>query len=118
MKKTLIGLVAVVLIAVAAAYGWRWHLISELRKPILAELNDPDSALFRDESYGGKWFGRPVLCGEINSKNKMGGYAGYVTFYSAPATDSQVKAMHEIETDRPSAEWISKVCNDFRYPKP
>lgn len=48
----------------------------ELRKPVLAQLKDPDSATFRNE------FLRPgnALCGEYNSKNGMGGYAGYTRF--------------------------------------
>lgn len=49
---------------------------TELRKPVLAQLKDPDSATFRNETL------RPpgTLCGEYNSKNGMGGYAGHSRF--------------------------------------
>lgn len=49
---------------------------AELRKPVLAQLKDPDSATFRNETL------RPssTLCGEYNSKNGMGGYAGYARY--------------------------------------
>jgi len=82
MKKTIIAGGAAVLLLVAAAGGWRWHLIGELRKPILAELNDPDSAVFRNETLLSPWaVSNSILCGEVNVRNKMGGYAGYARFY-------------------------------------
>ncbi|MGV8805320.1 MAG: hypothetical protein ACWA6Y_10210 [Polaromonas sp.] len=54
---------------------------AELRKPVLAQLKDPDSATFRNETL------RPpgTLCGEYNSKNSMGGYAGYARFIVSKA---------------------------------
>lgn len=116
MKRVLIGFVVVALAAFAAAYGWRWQLISELRKPILAELNDPDSAVFRSESVVGPWVPSEVIyCGEINARNRMGGYVGYVRFFSWPARDGVKEAVHEIESDKHSAEWIRKICDDLRH---
>lgn len=81
MKKVLLGIVLIVVVAVAGAYGWRWYLIQELRKPILAELTDPDSAKFRNEKLVSPWtLEESTLCGEVNARNKMGGYVGYVPF--------------------------------------
>jgi len=43
---------------------------------VTIELFDPDSATFRSEKIkqvGGGY----VMCGRINAKNRMGGYAGY-----------------------------------------
>lgn len=81
MKKTVLAVVVLAVIGVAAAFGWRWHLISELREPVLSSLSDPDSAKFRNETLISPWrANNSVLCGEINAKNRMGGYSGYRSF--------------------------------------
>ncbi|WP_068370921.1 hypothetical protein [Kerstersia gyiorum] len=81
MKKAFVWLTLVVAVLFAGAYAWRWHLIQELRKPVLAGLNDPDSAKFRNEKFVGPWtFAHGNLCGEVNAKNMMGGYVGYEGF--------------------------------------
>jgi len=66
---------------------------TELRKPVLAHMKDPNSATFRNESLHPNpvsthpvtrlplpGVNRDVLCGEYNSKNAMGGYTGYTRF--------------------------------------
>lgn len=48
-----------------------------------AQLTDPDSAKFRNIRYGYLVRGKPdhrIVCGEINAKNRMGGYVGYTPF--------------------------------------
>lgn len=85
MRKVLMAL-AVVGVIVAGVFGWRAYLFHELRKPVLERLTDPDSALFRNERLLFGWSEWTVmgniLCGEVNAKNKMGGYGGYVKFAS------------------------------------
>ena len=80
MRKVLIS--AVVLVALAgAAFGYRQYMISQLRQPVLAQLADPDSALFKNERYVGNWtVTGGIYCGQVNAKNKMGGYVGYRWF--------------------------------------
>jgi len=43
---------------------------------IKAQLVDPDSAQFKNEMKN-EW---GVVCGEVNAKNKMGGYAGFRSY--------------------------------------
>lgn len=85
MRKSLVVL-AVLGVIVVGVFGWRAHIINELRKPVLERLNDPDSAQFRNEwlLFGwSEWTVKGnILCGEVNAKNQMGGYAGYVKFRS------------------------------------
>lgn len=82
MKK-LVWFGSMVVVLVLAAFGYRAFLIHEMRKPILATMADPDSAQFRDERYFGDWTGRNgILCGQVNAKNRMGGYVGYRWFTS------------------------------------
>lgn len=78
-----LGLLVLLVALAAVVVGWRSYLVHELRKPVLAELSDPDSALFRDEAYYGPWtLGSGVLCGEVNAKNGFGAYSGYTGFES------------------------------------
>ena len=85
MRKVFVAL-AIVGVIIAGAFAWRAYLMHELRKPILERLNDPDSAQFRNEwlLFGwSEWSVKGnILCGEVNAKNRMGGYAGYVKFRS------------------------------------
>lgn len=82
MRK-LMSLLAVMGVAAAAFFTYRFYLIDQLRKPVLAELKDPDSALFRDERIIGVWLPKKaILCGDVNAKNAMGGYVGYKPFTS------------------------------------
>jgi hypothetical protein len=82
MRK-LMSLLAVFGIAAAAFFTYRFYLIDQLRKPVLAQLKDPDSAIFRNERIIGTWISKKaILCGEVNAKNSMGGYVGYKPFTS------------------------------------
>lgn len=83
MKRFLVAVVAIAIAAVAGAYGYRnFILLPQLRAHVASQLSDPDSALFRNERYVGDWTSSGDYCGEINGKNKMGGYVGYVEFKS------------------------------------
>jgi hypothetical protein len=55
-------------------------LIAEGQDRIINGLNDPESARFRKVFVSPR--GRAV-CGEVNAKNRMGGYVGFKRFISA-----------------------------------
>ena len=56
-------------------------LEGELKAAVLNELTDPGSAQFKNLRLIEKGpEGKPVLCGEVNAKNKMGGYVGFTRF--------------------------------------
>lgn len=60
-----------------------------VRDAVLAKLRDPDSAKFRNvRKLGMIGEGVPdspaVYCGEVNAKNAMGGYPGFVHFAVMP----------------------------------
>ena len=48
-----------------------------VKKEVKAMLNDPNSAEFRNI----KIFENGNYCGEVNAKNKMGGYVGFQSFF-------------------------------------
>lgn len=115
-KVFLTGLAAVVLLA-AAVYGVRALTIHKARQPILAMLSDPDSAMFRNETVVGPWFRYGVVCGEINVKNKMGGYVGYVDFHSVASVLSDETSLPMLTNTTPGADlkWVNWHCDDLRY---
>jgi hypothetical protein len=65
-------------------------LKASLRERLLRGLNDPESARIRGEFLSLSDGDPPTvsLCGEINAKNRMGGYVGYGRFIVAD--DGQV----------------------------
>lgn len=93
MRKILAAF-AIVGVIIAGVFAWRTHIINELRKPVLEKLNDPDSAKFKNEwlvtGWNGWSVGSSILCGEVNAKNRMGGYVGYVKFSSIAGEYSDI----------------------------
>ena len=85
-KAFLIVLCIISLMLVAATAYRNFYLVPRLKEPVLAMLKDPDSAEFRHVRYYGDWtISGGNLCGEVNARNAMGGYAGYAKFYASSA---------------------------------
>ena len=114
MKRVGLFFLALVIVF-AGAYGYRWYLVSELRKPVLAELNDPDSAKFRNERLLSPWtVSNSILCGEMNTRNGMGGYVGFSPFYVDTLGERPIvevgnetaKSWCEIEEDDSAWWWL------------
>jgi len=49
---------------------------ASIEQVIRDQLSDPDSAKFKFPAF----LGGQVYCGEVNAKNKMGGYNGFAPF--------------------------------------
>ena len=100
MRRRLGWVVVALITSGVIITGWRFYLVNELKKPVLAKLSDPDSAQFQNLTYIGNWtVAGGVLCGQVNAKNKMGGYVGYQWFdaYSGGAMveDDLVKKIYD-----------------------
>lgn len=81
MKKTAFVVGGILVVAVAfLAIGA--NTPNEGERAVLARLNDPDSAKF-GKSFKSKR-GDDFWCGQVNAKNRMGGYIG-MTRYVAEA---------------------------------
>lgn len=71
--------VAIVALTFMAIAGCRESEIDKARSEVKKSLIDPDSATFRSEKvvphsgYEGAFW----VCGQVNSKNRLGGYVGY-----------------------------------------
>lgn len=106
MKKVFLSVLLLVLVVAGSAFAWRWQMIQELRKPLLADLTDPDSAMFRNEMVVSPWDSSDVMyCGEFNAKNQMGGYAGYKSFQVNSGNDRRPE---------PLVIWWASLCEDYK----
>ena len=70
--------VAALVAGAAAFFAIGANKMNEGERAVLAKLNDPDSAKF-GESFKSKR-GDNVWCGEVNAKNRMGGYVGMTRY--------------------------------------
>lgn len=74
-----------VVLAVVGVFGWKYGrdlLASSQGKAAAAELLiDPSSAMFRKVRVV-RDHGVVVVCGEINGKNRFGGYTGFQRFWA------------------------------------
>ena len=57
-------------------------LLAEAKEQVARQLLDPESARFRDLKIKGK----DAVCGEVNGKNRFGGYVGFQPFSYEAAT--------------------------------
>lgn len=82
MNERLKGGVIAIGVLAAGAVIW-WATAGDLFEPehikyrtaVTGVLLDPQSAQFRNEKIAGE-----LYCGEVNSKNRMGGYVGFNRF--------------------------------------
>lgn len=53
---------------------------SNAKAVVSGSLSDPGSAQFRNVHQGKKAGAEPLVCGEVNAKNRYGGYPGFLPF--------------------------------------
>ena len=73
--------------------------IDSVKKSVEEGLSDPQSAQYKDV----KEFPEGVVCGQVNAKNKLGGYAGFQAFVYRDGREVNLK-------DYPFADSI--LCNE------
>ena len=82
MKKTHKNIIIVILVLMLGYIAFnfeRLFIIPKYRTPIIDNMINPTSTLFKNEKNHGE-----LLCGEFNSKNRMGAYTGFSRFISTP----------------------------------
>lgn len=78
------------LVAAALLAGCQWipgakaHTIREAERAVAYQLTDSGSAQFRDERVTAFAGAHPIVCGEVNGKNRLGAYAGFTPFAYEP----------------------------------
>ena len=73
----------ILMVSLAACGGCQFQpsLIAESKEQVARKLVDPASAQFRDMKVHESRDGVVAVCGEVNGKNRVGGYAGFRKFY-------------------------------------
>jgi hypothetical protein len=91
LRRLLLGLVlAIVAAATAGCTKTEEHLRTHFTKH--SELVDPASAMFRNITYRELSFSTE-WCGEINAKNRFGGYVGWTQFMVKAYKDGDVSVI-------------------------
>lgn len=91
--------------------------ISKAKELVSDELSDPESAKFRrmflSNTVNAKGENRVHLCGEVNAKNKMGGYSGYRKFFA----DANSAIINPNAEDEESVNGVRQQLFDLVYPR-
>ncbi|MCW2363864.1 MULTISPECIES: hypothetical protein [Sphingobium] len=82
MNARSIFMLSIIIAATACGQNPEQAHIEQAQEAVRALLTDPASAQFRNVVIHNDREGRPhSVCGEVNGKNRMGGYAGFEDFY-------------------------------------
>jgi hypothetical protein len=65
-----------------------------------AQLSDAPSSFYRMTAAYRTAAGDYVVCGEVNAKDKLGGYVGFTPFYVRFSTDRRRVVTKAVEIDR------------------
>lgn len=80
--------------------------IEALKSKVLERLNDPASAQFRKLKL---LHDNKGLCGEVNSQNKLGGYAGFSAFAVDPSGKTVILKAMTLDIAKEDADKIQKL---------
>ncbi|WP_271008667.1 hypothetical protein [Paucibacter sp. B51] len=84
MKKWPIAACAAAAVALAGYAVAVWWPVQQMKADVRQHLNDPESAQFNQVFKGNK---EGAFCGEVNARNRMGGYVGFTRFIHFPDHD-------------------------------
>lgn len=71
------------------------------QQAVMAQLVDPESARFRNETQNEAL---NIYCGEVNSKNRMGGYVGWKRYIAyGPRSNSPAWRVHIVDRTTPAS---------------
>lgn len=93
MDKTLLSIAGGVVFVLGVALSVKPILgymhVAEVKKVVRSQLIDPSSAQFRNVAVMSRLTGESV-CGEVNGKNRMGGYTGFKRFVTSVSNEGAV----------------------------
>ena len=83
--------------------------ITVMQAQIAELMNDPESARFKNLRAARDSKGMLYVCGEINGRNKFGGYVGYKLFVAAFEADTPGRWSVDIDRDDDTT-YVESVC--------
>lgn len=102
MKTTsVVGIGIAVLVALGAVYVLKTQFSPEAkqRQIVKSKLNDPESAVFRDDRQSSNPQSTNVWCGEVNARNRMGGMVGFTRYIAEIEEDRSLAFLDRITLD-------------------
>lgn len=84
--------------------------VAAAERTVAGMLVDPGSAQFRNVTYHGA--GGVSVCGEVNAKNRMGGYNGFMRFWSYRKADGEWAADIQSDDDEESFDVMWRLTCD------
>lgn len=103
MQSKFKTLVAFISLAVLSACGS--GSVSDAKKAVEERLIDPDSVKYKNVTS----YSEGIVCGDVNAKNKMGGYVGYQAFIYYGIEPNRENTRVDLD---PSADDIQLWCNN------
>lgn len=89
--------------------------IDSAKSAVARDLLDPESATFRDVTLFAKPNGSTRVCGQVNAKNRFGGYVGYVGFVHDPGARKTVFELQQPPASADSLEQLQHVNANAEY---
>ncbi|WP_353187482.1 hypothetical protein [Pseudomonas sp.] len=115
MKNAIVGLTLALACTAVIAKDFTPSQKNKLQAAVKAQLIDEDSAKFKLPPYQGG----DLYCGQVNSKNRMGGYTGYTVFQAAvlPGTTSgfYLLGIGSGDPSDPSTSALIQACSEKGY---
>lgn len=85
--------------------------VKAAKDAVVRDFHDPASAQWRDLFISHAPKEGPVLCGEVNAKNRMGAYVGYRPFYFTPGRPAGLRTVAEDRDDETFKIIRGTYCN-------
>ena len=95
MRNAIAALLCVAMLGGCAAYD-EYQFKHEAIEALGQHLFDPESAQFRDLHVIVREDTEYSLCGEINAKNRMGGFVGFHRFYVMAIDNGHTRAIIDV----------------------
>ena len=95
MKRIVVAGVLTLLASCQWVPGTTAHKVEAAKTIVREELVDGASAQFEDVVVSGAGAGPAMVCGWVNSKNRMGGYTGAVKFLVSEGRVRQLGAVRD-----------------------
>ena len=77
LTQVAFGVTAILLIGLAGYAWWTYAPTVQVRQRVKERLYDADSAKFSNVTFNAD---KGAGCGQVNAKNRMGGYTGFTHF--------------------------------------
>lgn len=113
-RKLALCVVGVIFSALGGCSDPKAQLTSDAEKGVRSLLTDPQSAQFQNETLHPVGKNPETVCGEVNARNRMGGYNGFRKFYYVISSqEAQIKPEEGVSLTE--LDKLKEVNNDAEF---